>query len=60
VTAGAQPLSAAGLGLCLLAGLSYALYALVNKRLVTSAAPAQVTFAVFTLATASRCPWPLR
>ncbi|WP_326537603.1 DMT family transporter [Pseudorhodoferax sp.] len=46
----AVPLSATGLGLCLLAGLSYAVYALVNKRLVAAAAPALVTFVVFTLA----------
>ena len=46
----AQPVTALGLGLCLLAGLSYAVYALVNKRLVAAAAPAPVTFAVFTLA----------
>ena len=35
-----QPVSAIGLLLCLLAGLSYAAYALVNKRLVSAAAPA--------------------
>jgi drug/metabolite transporter, DME family len=46
----AQPVTALGLGLCLLAGLSYAVYALVNKRLVTAAAPSRVTCAVFTLA----------
>lgn len=52
----AQPVSAVGLGLCLLAGLSYAAYALVNKRLVTTAAPPQVTFAVFTWATLLALP----
>lgn len=46
----AQPLSAWGLGLCLLAGLSYAVYALVNKQLVAAADPAWVTFVVFSLA----------
>lgn len=46
----AQPITALGLGLCLLAGLAYAVYALVNKRLVTAAAPSLVTCAVFTLA----------
>ncbi len=51
-----QPVSAIGLLLCLLAGLSYAVYALVNKRLVTAAAPALVTFAVFTLAAAIAMP----
>ena len=45
-----QPLSAAGLALCLLAGLSYAVYALVNATLVAHAAPSLVTGAVFTLA----------
>lgn len=53
---GAQPLSAAGVGLCLLAGLSYALYALVNARLVASAAPSLVTLAVFGLAAAVAMP----
>lgn len=47
---GAQPLSALGIGLCLLAGLSYAVYALVNGRLVKAAAPAPVTAAVFGVA----------
>ncbi|RYF08097.1 MAG: DMT family transporter [Comamonadaceae bacterium] len=44
---GAAP-SAAGLGLCLLAGLSYASYALVNKRLVSQAPTGWVNFCVFT------------
>ena len=39
-----------GIGLCLLAGLSYAAYTLLNKRLVTQADPAQVTGIVFGLA----------
>jgi drug/metabolite transporter, DME family len=43
-------LSAAGIGLCLAAGLSYAVYALVNQRLVVQAAPAPVTAAIFALA----------
>lgn len=43
-------LSATGIGLCLTAGLSYAVYALVNQRLVAQAAPAPVTAAIFTLA----------
>ena len=52
----AQPITALGLGLCLLAGLAYAVYALVNKRLVTAAAPSLVTCAVFTLAAAVALP----
>ena len=47
---GGRDYSAAGLALCLLAGLSYAVYALVNARLVAQAAPSLVTGAVFTLA----------
>ncbi|GAO21650.1 hypothetical protein ALISP_1470 [Alicycliphilus sp. B1] len=39
------PLS--GIALCLLAGLSYAGYALLNKRLVARAGPAMVNLAVF-------------
>jgi DME family drug/metabolite transporter len=54
--AGAQPLSALGIGLCLLAGLSYAGYALVNARLVAAAAPAPVTAAVFGVATLIALP----
>jgi DME family drug/metabolite transporter len=37
----------AGVGLCLAAGLSYAAYALINKRLVGGFPPAAVTLAVF-------------
>lgn len=49
--AGAGPaLSATGLALCLAAGLSYAVYALVNQRLVAQAAPGPVTAAIFALA----------
>lgn len=55
-TAGGQPLSPAGLALCLLAGLSYAVYAWVNQRLVAQADPAVVTFGVFTLAAAVALP----
>lgn len=36
-----------GIGLCLLAGLSYAAYALLNKRLLNSAPPAIATLGVF-------------
>jgi len=53
---GAQPLSAWGVGLCLLAGLSYAVYALVNAKLVAAAAPSLVTLAVFALAAAVALP----
>ncbi len=45
--ADAAPLSLGGLVLCLLAGLSYAAYALINKRLVAQASPALVNFYVF-------------
>ncbi|QNP47153.1 DMT family transporter [Diaphorobacter aerolatus] len=43
----ASSLSVPGLLLCLLAGLSYAAYALINKRLVARASPALVNFYVF-------------
>lgn len=46
----AAGVTAAGVLLCLLAGLSYATYALVNQRLVAAASPAVVTTAVFTVA----------
>lgn len=36
-----------GIGLCLLAGLSYAAYALLNKRLLNSAPPSITTLGVF-------------
>lgn len=42
--------SAGGVLLCLLAGLSYAIYALVNQGMVNVASPAAVTTTVFTLA----------
>ena len=53
---GGQPLSGLGIGLCLLAGLAYAGYALVNARLVAAAAPAPVTAAVFGVATLIALP----
>lgn len=46
----------AGVGLCLLAGLAYAAYTLVNKHLVAAAAPALVTGAVFGLAATLAVP----
>ena len=42
--------SLTGVLLCLLAGLSYATYAITNQRLVSGASPAAVTATVFTLA----------
>lgn len=45
-----QALSSSGVVLCLLAGLSYAAYALINKRLVVQADPGQVTGIVFGIA----------
>jgi drug/metabolite transporter, DME family len=46
----AQPLSTGGIVLCLTAGLSYAVYALVNKHLVVRGEPGAVTGAIFMLA----------
>lgn len=46
----AQPVGVAGIALCLAAGLSYAVYALVNKRLVAEAGAGAATFGAFTLA----------
>lgn len=48
--------SAAGITLCLLSGLSYAVYALVNKRLVAAAPASQVTLLVFAAAAALALP----
>ncbi len=45
-----------GLVMCLLAGLSYASYALINKRLVSHMAPTVVNFYVFTGAAAMAIP----
>ncbi len=42
--------SLTGVLLCLLAGLSYAIYAITNQRMVSGASPAAVTATVFTLA----------
>lgn len=46
----ADSVSPSGVLLCLLAGLSYASYALVNQRMVMGASPAAVTTTVFSLA----------
>lgn len=48
--------SAGGAALCLLAGLSYATYALANQRLVAQASPALVTSTVFSLAALGALP----
>lgn len=46
----------AGIALCLLAGLSYAAYALINKRLVAQADPSVVTAVVFSASAAIAIP----
>lgn len=53
---GAPPLSLAGLALCLTAGLSYAVYAGANQRLVAASSPAAATLASFSLAAALALP----
>lgn len=53
---GGATLSWSGLALCLLAGLSYAGYALINKRLVTHMSPRVVNFYVFTGAAGMAVP----
>lgn len=50
------PVSALGIGLCLLSGLSYAVYTLVNKTLVTRASAARVTFSAFGVAAVIALP----
>ena len=55
----ASSVSTAGVLLCLLAGLSYATYALVNQRMVMGASPATVTTLVFTLAALLAVPGAL-
>ncbi len=52
----AGPVSASGLALCLLAGLSYAIYVLLNRRMVTRASPEVTTSTVFVLAAALALP----
>lgn len=44
------PVSGTGIGLCLLSGASYAVYALISKHLVGRAHPVQVTARVFVTA----------
>ncbi len=55
----AANVSLSGVLLCLLAGLSYATYALVNQRMVTGASPAAVTTTVFTIAALLAVPGAL-
>ena len=55
----AQPVSILGLLLCLLAGLSYASYALVNKRLVGKAPTKVVNLYVFSAAALMAAPMAL-
>ena len=57
----ALPFTPLGVGLCLLAGLSYAVYALVNQGLVAGASAGAVTGAVFSFAAALALPvaWAL-
>lgn len=52
----ASAASPAGIALCLAAGLSYAAYALANKRLVARAAPARSQLVVFAVASAIAVP----
>lgn len=54
--AAGQGTSIGGVALCLAAGLSYAVYALVNKRLVAGGGATEATFAVFTLAALIAAP----
>lgn len=54
--AGAPAVPLHGGVLCLGAGLSYAVYALVNKRLVTGRSPAAVTLCAFSVAAAIALP----
>jgi DME family drug/metabolite transporter len=47
---GAQAVSASGVALCLAAGLSYAVYALLNQRMVGHAPASAITLSAFALA----------
>ena len=47
-SASARPLALSGLGLCLISGLAYALYALITKRIVAVSSAATTTAIVFT------------
>jgi len=50
------PVSASGVALCLVSGLSYAVYALLNKRMVTTAPASTITLAAFAIAAALALP----
>ena len=49
-------ISAAGVALCLAAGLSYAVYTLISKRLVGGTTPSVVTLTIFSSAAAIAAP----
>jgi DME family drug/metabolite transporter len=51
-----QPIDPLGVALCLLAGLSYASYTLISKKLVAQAAPAVITLWTFTVAAVIAVP----
>jgi DME family drug/metabolite transporter len=51
-----QHIDPLGVVLCLLAGLSYATYTLISKKLVTQAAPAVITLWTFTVAAVIALP----
>jgi DME family drug/metabolite transporter len=53
---GGQHIGPLGVVLCLLAGLSYATYTLISKRLVAQAAPAVITLWTFTVAAVIALP----
>ncbi|MFO1329455.1 MAG: DMT family transporter [Rubrivivax sp.] len=53
---GAQALSVAGVALCMTSGLSYAVYTLLNQRMVGRAPAASITLASFALATLIALP----
>jgi len=55
----ASGIDAAGLALCLAAGLCYAVYTLVSQRLVRQSPPATVTLWVFAVASAAAVPTAL-
>lgn len=51
-----QPIDLLGVALCLLAGLSYAAYTLISKKLVAQVAPAVITLWTFTMAAVIAVP----
>lgn len=58
-SAGKLGISAAGVGLCLVSGLSYAAYTLITKRMVSDTPAAIVTLCIFSCATAVALPLAL-